>query len=170
MEKDDCQVPSNYYVNKAELLREIRQYQHECREANTSLKIPDTIGKAIIDIANGLSKRVNFRNYPYRDEMVAEGIIAALRAVPNMDVENYDNPYGYFNRIMGFAFIRKIGDEHEELYTQYKLEATELEIMDMPSHKHEFIEKYEQKLRKKADKYQEKRSSQKIGIEEFFDE
>lgn len=81
--------------------------------------MPDCIGKQITLMAEGLSKRWNFRNYTYIDEMKEDGIYMAIRAVRNYDPSksNNNNAFGYFNRILWQAFSSRIvieAKEHEK--------------------------------------------------------
>ena len=105
----------NYVDNKEflSLLISYRELRQKCIENNTKLpSIPNKIGHIFIQMANKLSTRFNFVNYTYRDEMVSDGILNAIEAVHKFDPEISNNPFGYFTRIIFWAFVRRI--EHEK--------------------------------------------------------
>ena len=105
----------NYVDNKEflSLLISYRELRQKCIENNTKLPpIPNKIGHIFIQMANKLSTRFNFVNYTYRDEMVSDGILNAIEAVHKFDPEISNNPFGYFTRIIFWAFVRRI--EHEK--------------------------------------------------------
>lgn len=78
--------------------------------------MPDVIGIAILKIADGLSRRYNFRNYTYIDEMREDAIYMAIRSVKNYDPRksNNNNAFGYFNRVIWTAMVTRIKVEKEE--------------------------------------------------------
>ena len=76
--------------------------------------MPDVIGHAILKIADGLSRRYNFRNYTYIDEMREDGIYMAIRAVKNFDPSKSNNAFGYFNFVIWRAFTTRIKSEKKE--------------------------------------------------------
>lgn len=70
--------------------------------------MPNTIGAEIINIANGIGSRHNFRNYTYVDEMIDDGILSAVKAVKNFNPEKSSNPFGYFTLVIWRAFLTRI--------------------------------------------------------------
>lgn len=115
----------HYYVDKQELHEAMIAHLDRVKEARAAgkpdPKIPDYIGKAIINICVGLSMRYNFRGYTWRDEMVEDGIAACIYAVnkynPRHDGPNGTgpNPYGYFTQCAFWAFQSRIVREKTEL-------------------------------------------------------
>jgi len=83
-------------------------------------KIPEYIGKSIMDIAKRRSMERGFINYPYRDEMVCDGIENCLRYIDNFNPAVTTNPFAYFSQIIYFAFIRRILKEEKQKYVKFK--------------------------------------------------
>ena len=108
------------YVNNDTFCSEVIRWNALRKEAELNNKavppMPDCIGKQIMLMADGLSKRYNFRNYTYIDEMREDGIYMAIRAVRNYDPtkSNNNNAFGYFNRVIWQAFASKITTEAKE--------------------------------------------------------
>ena len=67
-------------------------------------------------IAEGLSFAPNFINYTYKDEMVGDAILKMVQALEykKFDIENRDNPFGYFTTIAFHAFINRIKKEKRQ--------------------------------------------------------
>lgn len=100
----------NTYVEKEAFLEEIVLYQEACRAALAAGKpeprIPDCIGHRLISIAEGIGSRYNFRNYTWVDEMILDGVEAAVRAVKKFDPNHEKrNPFGYFTRCIWWSFL-----------------------------------------------------------------
>ncbi len=108
----------NHYVDKEVILRDIVSYQSKCREhaclGKPKPKIPDSIGKVIIDIAKGMASRPNFRGYTYIDEMQADAIVDCVKAVPLFDVTKSENPFGFFSQIVWYAFLGRLAKEKKQ--------------------------------------------------------
>nr|DAN77894.1 MAG TPA: RNA polymerase sigma factor [Caudoviricetes sp.] len=106
------------YVNKEKLHEILCHHVENVKRAEAAglipPKAPDEIGRAIIDIAHGLSYKHNFRNYSWRDEMIDDGIVAATRAINKYDPERSNNPFGFFTQCIYWAFQNRIKRENEE--------------------------------------------------------
>ena len=112
------------YVDKEKFLNALAAYKKKCEGLKASEKpvIPDYIGVCIRDIAHGVAKNKNFSNYPFKEEMIEDGIENCFRYIDNFDPENAaKNPFGYFTQIIYFAFLRRIDREQKELYTKFKI-------------------------------------------------
>jgi len=108
------------YLDKQKLLDEILLYQTKMREADAEGKphprIPNSIGLAIERTAAGIASRPNFRGYTYIDEMTRDAIVDCVRAVKLFNVnklgkDGKPNPFGYFSRIIWYAFLTRISNE-----------------------------------------------------------
>lgn len=112
------------YVNKADLLVALGIHAAACKEAKENGKqrpdIPRYIGECIWDIANGVAKRPNFASYPFREDMVMDGVENCLQYMHNFNPEKTDNPFGYFTQIVWYAFLRRIAKEKKQMYIRYK--------------------------------------------------
>ena len=124
-----------HYVNNEEFLIALKEYQRKHKEATengTDLpRIPHYIGDCISKIANKLSLRDNFVNYPFREEMVSDGIENCLVYLNNFDGEKYDKPFAYFTQIIWFAFLRRIQKEKKQLYIKHKVMEREILTLNL---------------------------------------
>ena len=105
------QKPKNNYVNNKELLAAIIEWKKELlnnKDPNKIIRQNDTIGLAIMLIAEGLSKRFNFSGYTqsWKQEMIADGI-------------KYNNPHAYITRACFNAFVQRIKKERKEVAKKY---------------------------------------------------
>lgn len=84
-------------------------------------KVGDYVGKCILDICNGLSKKPNFSGYTYIDEMRADGVENCIMAIDSYNTDNPSkNPFWYFSKIACYAFIRRIDKEKTQSYIKHK--------------------------------------------------
>lgn len=84
-------------------------------------RIPDAIGKIILDISTNLSYRRNFINYNFREEMVGDGIENCIVYLDNFDPEKSKNPFAYFTQICFYAFVRRITKETKQWDVKKKI-------------------------------------------------
>ena len=113
-----------HYVSNKELFEAMVKFKTECEEADNvgeRPKVPEYIGKCILKIANGLSNRPNFINYPYKDEMISDGIENCLQYIYNFDPTKSKNPFAYFTQIIYYAFIRRIQKEKKQQHIKHKM-------------------------------------------------
>lgn len=174
-----------HYVDNKKLLEEISIYHKSCIESKNKGEncppINNYIGKCILDIARGISVRPNFSGYTYIEDMIADGVENAIRAAPNFDPEKTSNPYGYFSRVIWFAFLRRIDTEKKEMYKRHKI--TERSVLigtdttrDMDTDGHasyidldneymsDFVMDYERKLEVKKQKKIDSERDRKNGL------
>ncbi|MEG1299471.1 MAG: hypothetical protein RSC93_02015 [Erysipelotrichaceae bacterium] len=108
------------YIDKVLFTAKINDYNKISKEAEEQglpvPKIPDSIGVDILKLANGLGSRYNFSNYTYRDEMVGEAILSAVKAIRNrkFDGEKSSNAFSYFTTVMWYAMLNKMKEEKAE--------------------------------------------------------
>lgn len=156
---------SRKYVNKADLMQALKEYFAKCREAEDTGEdkpvVPRYIGECIWDIANGVSMRPNFSGYPFREDMVMDGVENCLLYMHNFNPEKTDNPFGYFTQIIWYAFLRRIAKEKKQMYIRYKsssellslgqtYEGSDLLQMGVGvDYINDFIRDYEDKIEKK---------------------
>ncbi|ENA3507375.1 RNA polymerase subunit sigma [Shigella sonnei] len=118
------QKPKNNYVNNKELLAAIIEWKKELlnnKDPNKIIRQNDTIGLAIMLIAEGLSKRFNFSGYTqsWKQEMIADGIEASIKGLHNFDETKYNNPHAYITRACFNAFVQRIKKERKEVAKKY---------------------------------------------------
>ena len=111
------------YVNNKELYQAICDWKEKCRNAPEGVIVRqnDVIGRAIMLISEGLSKRFNFSGYTqsWKDEMIADGIEAAIKGLKNFDEEKYKNPHAYITMACFNAFVQRIKKERKEVAKKY---------------------------------------------------
>ena len=112
------------YVDNQALYKSLIEYKDKCKDAENAgrkkPKLPDYIGECILKIATRLSFRPNFMNYPYREEMVSDGVLNCITYIDNFDPKLSTSPFAYLSQICWFSFVRIINKEKKEKYTQYK--------------------------------------------------
>lgn len=115
----------SHYVNNKEFLKEMIKWKSKYDSAESSgRKTPPVstyIAESFLKIAEHLSYRPNFMNYPYREEMVGDGIENCLMYAHNFDPGKSKNPFSYFTQIIYFAFLRRIEKEKKQSYIKYKI-------------------------------------------------
>lgn len=104
------------YVKKANTTKESGQ---------TSPVVPNYIAECFLKIAEGLSHKVNFIRYTYREEMVMDAVENCLRAInnynPNAETRTgTPNAFAYFTQICYFAFLRRIEKEKKQQDIKFK--------------------------------------------------
>jgi hypothetical protein len=106
------------YINKSEFQAEMVRYHNQ---PEGEKKISDYIGRCILMICHGLSKKSNFSGYTYLDEMVSDGIENCIMAIDSFDIHNEKkNPFWYFSKIAYYAFVRRIQNEKKQSYIKHK--------------------------------------------------
>lgn len=179
-------MTTNYIDNKT-FYEAIKQYKQSVKISHQDNKqkpiLPNYIGECILLIANRLATKPNFINYPYKDEMIADGVENCIMYIDNFDPDKSTNPFAYFTQIIYFAFLRRIQKEKKYLYIKhqvYKNSAITDELFDMQDgdnadgvtminvfdndKMNDFVKNFEDNLEKK------RKPVEKIGIEKFTEE
>lgn len=111
-----------HYINNKDFLKSLVEYKAShilaVAEGKIPPRLPEYIGEAFYSIANRLSSKYIFNGYPYKDEMIGDGIENSVRVALNFDAERSDNPFAYFTQIIYNAFLRRIKTEKKYLYTK----------------------------------------------------
>jgi hypothetical protein len=115
-----------HYVNNKEFSQAVIDYVKSANKAEAEGKdIPTPskyIGDCFIKICYKLASRPNFYGYSYKDDMVLDGIENCVKAIGNFDADKAVeksqsgnvNAFGYFTRIVWFAFLRRIQKEKKQ--------------------------------------------------------
>lgn len=111
---------NNNYVNNEVLHSEIKDYIEKL-QTKPNARIPESIGKQVHMISNGLAHSSYFIRYPYKDELIFDGVFDCLKYIKNYDVTK-TNPHAYFTTICKMAFFRRIAKEKKHLYTKFKIQ------------------------------------------------
>ena len=176
----------NHYVNNEQFLLEMIAYKKLVKESISNSKgrprVPDYIGSCLFKIATHLSRKPNFANYTFKEDMISDGVENCLLYIDNFDSEKSKNPFAYFTQIIYFAFLRRIQKEKKHMYIKYKcmeneivnalienngedIVASHMQGMMHESYSEnfirEFIETFEDTQQKKKTKNIEKRKGKK---------
>lgn len=115
----------SHYVDNEKFLKAMSAWKKEVDEAENSgdekPPVTEYIGECFLLIAERLSLRSNFINYPYRDEMVGDAVENCLMYASNFDPDKSSNPFSYFTQIIYYAFLRRIQKEKKQNYIKYKM-------------------------------------------------
>lgn len=116
---------TNHYVSNPAFLQALKEYKvlrdAAIAEGKPIPRIPNYIGLCIQKIANNVSFKHQYKNYPFREEMISDGIENCIRYLHNFDPEKYNNPFAYFTTIIIYAFWRRIEKEKTHLMIKNKL-------------------------------------------------
>jgi hypothetical protein len=112
---------NNDYVDNKLLLIAIAEWQQR-RLTTLDLPLTDEIGRDVMLISYNLSKRWNFSGYTddWKEQMIGDGIEAALKAVKNFDAIHFSNPHAYLTTVCFRAFQNRIKKERQESVGKYK--------------------------------------------------
>ena len=116
---------SDHYVDNKKFFAEMVKWKDLVKQAedvgDPKPQVTEYIAECFLLIAERLSTRPNFINYPYRDEMIGDAIENCLMYAANFDPEKSKNPFAYFTQITYFAFLRRIKKEKDQDKIKYKL-------------------------------------------------
>jgi len=115
----------NHYIDNAKFFDVMKEWKQQYKEAekNNDSKppLPEYIGECFLMIAQRLSTKANFINYPFREEMISDGIENCVMYCSNFDPEVSKNPFSYFTQIIYYAFLRRIEKEKKQTFIKYRL-------------------------------------------------
>ena len=90
---------------------------------NTSCPLPQIsnyIGECFLKMATNIAHKHNFNRYPYKEEMISDGIVDCIKYVDSFDT-GQNNPFAYFTQAINNAFVRRIIKEKKQAYVKVKL-------------------------------------------------
>lgn len=126
-----------HYIDNKKFSQAIVDYVTEVRAAEsagtTIPRVPNYIGECFLKICEGLSNKINFNRYTYREEMVMDAVENCLKAVMNYNIDTatrtgLPNAFAYFTQIAFYAFLRRIAKEKKQQDIKWKfLENADLE-------------------------------------------
>lgn len=175
---------AEHYIDNKKFYAALKEHRIN-RETAISLGespplVSNYIGECILAIANRFATKPNFINYPFKDEMIADGVENCITYIDNFDPAKSDNPFAYFTQITYFAFLRRIQKEKKHLYIKHQalkhfaLTEELFDTQDVDSDEYsnvsfadnekvnEFIKSFEEGLEKK-------KKVSKVGLDKFFD-
>jgi hypothetical protein len=114
-----------HYIDNSKFNDEMTKWIKKVRTAEKNSKdrppVTDYIAECFLKTAEHLSYRPNFMNYPYREEMVGDGIENCLMYAHNFNPDKSSNPFSYFTQIIYYAFLRRIEKEKKQSYVKFKI-------------------------------------------------
>lgn len=102
----------HYFKNK-ELLIILMKWKEDLK-TNNEKEMPPELCHAMIQFANKMCSRFNFRDYTYRDLMEGEIIETLWKRTLNFDPEKSQNLFGYWSAIAFNAAVQVIKREKKE--------------------------------------------------------
>jgi len=112
------------YIDNDKFLVAMKEWKKQIKlaEKSKSIKPPisEYIGECFLKIAEHLSYRPNFMNYPFREEMIGDGVENCILYAHNFNPRKSKNPFSYFTQIIYYAFLRRIEKEKKQAYIKYQ--------------------------------------------------
>lgn len=109
---------SEHYVNNKDFTLALDTYAQDCRaklEAGEERPVMSRyLGDCLMRMANRLSLSPNFRGYAYRDEMVQEAILGAVKYMHRFDGSRYNNGFAYVTQILFSHMVQVIKKEKKK--------------------------------------------------------
>ena len=116
---------SDHYIDNKLFYSEMIEWKNQVKSAEETddpkPPVTEYIGQCFLLIAERLSTRPNFVNYPFREEMVGDAIENCLMYAGNFDPDKSKNPFAYLTQITYYAFLRRIQREKKQDHIKYKL-------------------------------------------------
>lgn len=114
----------SHYINNKKFFDEMVEWK---TRVNESLEVGEPvppvttyIGQCFVEIAENLAKKPNFMNYPFKEDMIGDGVENCLMYCSNFDPSKSNNPFSYFTQIIYYAFLRRIQKEKKQTLIKYK--------------------------------------------------
>ena len=167
-----------HYVDNKKFFEEMIVWKKLVKEAKeTEDPVPpitEYIGRCFLEIAENLSKKPNFMNYVFKDDMIGDGVENCLMYCQNFDPEKSNNPFSYFTQIIYYAFLRRIQKEKKQNFIKYKF----LQHQDVKGDFTDYLkfvgvseDEHEAYLRLEQEKTKKKRKKRtKKNLESFMEE
>lgn len=114
-----------HYVNNREFTLNLDKYSRECKEAETEGREKPVMNRylaeCIMKMAYRLSLTPRFQGYYYREEMVQNGILAAVKYAHRFDGDRFDNGFAYITQILFSHMVITIKNEKKKYKTNLEL-------------------------------------------------
>ena len=118
------QKKKEHYIDNAKFYQEMLDWKNKVKEAEETdepkPQVTDYIARCFLEIGENLAKKPNFMNYPFKEDMISDGVENCLMYCANFDPEKSSNPFSYFTQIIYYAFLRRIQKEKKQNYVKYK--------------------------------------------------
>lgn len=144
-------------------------------------QITNFLGECILKIATNFANLRSFNRYPFKDDMILDGVENCLRVIDNFDETKTQNPFSYFTQIIYYAFLRRISKEKKQLFVKNKLLISNaLDLHELQEHDEtgEFTNHYIEYMKAfnnfDGSSFEKPKKEPKIegtvALEEFYDE
>ena len=124
IKKEKIKKQKEHYVDNKLFYKEMVDWKKKYKESQEMDEPPppvtEYIATCFFHIAENLAKKPNFVNYPFKDDMIGDGIENCLTYCSNFNPRKSKNPFSYFTQIIYYAFLRKIQKEKKQNYIKYK--------------------------------------------------
>lgn len=112
------------FVDKAEMYKQVCLYKSRCERAKhygaPRPAVPESLAADIFAIAESISKRPNFIGYPFREDMLMDGVEHVLKYLHTFNTEKFNNVFGWCYKIIWQCYGNRIKAEKKHLYIKFK--------------------------------------------------
>lgn len=99
--------PKVNYLNNKDILVEVKK----SREKG---EMTPKLANMLTLLCNRYSKRANFINYPYNDDMQSYAMLMLVRTWKSFDPEKGSNPFAFFTQCIKHSFIQYLNQEKRQ--------------------------------------------------------
>jgi hypothetical protein len=114
-----------HYVNNKEFTLALDKYSRDCKIAIAAGKEKPVMSRYLAECIMKMSFRLSltprFQGYPFREEMVQNGILAAVKYAHRFDGDRFDNGFAYITQILFSHMIITIKNEKKRYKTNLEL-------------------------------------------------
>jgi len=123
-----------HYVNNIEFTLALDEYSQACKKAlakgDERPVMSRYLGECVYKMANRLSLTPRFKGYMYRDEMVQNAILGAMKYMYRFDGTRFDNGFAYVTQILFSHMIQTIKNEKKKYELNLRLiQEAEVSVM-----------------------------------------
>ena len=144
-EKNPNDDTKSHYIDNKVFFSEMCKWKDLIKEADDLGEprppITTYIGECFMKIAEHLSFKTNFANYPYKEEMIGDAIENCIMYAHNFDASKSKNPFSYFTQITYYAFLRRIEKEKKQSYIKFKLLESQDDVIIQKWYRENYFEK-----------------------------
>ncbi len=111
---------SKHYIDKKEMYEEVIKTREQGR-------VTEKLGQMFMTLAENYSHDRKFREYErrygraFKEDLIATGLHACIKAAPKFNPEESDNPFGYFTTCLFRAYIGYLKKEYGYMNTKNAL-------------------------------------------------
>lgn len=114
-----------HYVDNKVFTLALDEYAREFKEATENGEerpvMSNYLGDCVIRMANRLALTPRFRGYSYRDEMINNAILGAMKYMHRFNGDKFNNGFAYVTQILFSHMIQTIKKEKKAYETKLKM-------------------------------------------------